>query len=343
MAELSVYLRTPSNWTGILKSPWMVSLLLLILVWVFDANGLLPVFWGAVQSFISTLPFIVFAVILVAYMKASGAETLIAGAFKGREVRMIFAAGAFGGLAPFCSCEVIPFVAAMLALGVPLSAIMAFWLASPLIDPPTLMITAAALGWPFAVAKAVSAVALGLMGGFAIKGLRGIGFFSDPLRPVAQGGCGCGTPGFVGRPHWKIWNDADRRGIFGREFITNAGFLAKWLFMAYVLEAMMIRYIPGEVIAGVLGGSGIGSIALSAAVGMPAYLNGYVAPPLLSGLMDQGMGAGAALAFMIAGSVSCIPAMAAVWSLVRPHVFAAYVALGFIGAVLAGLVFQAVL
>jgi uncharacterized membrane protein YraQ (UPF0718 family) len=50
---------------------------------------------------------------------------------------------------------------------------MAFWLSSPLIDPPTLLITAGALGWEFAIGKAVFAVALGLFGGalvaFAIR------------------------------------------------------------------------------------------------------------------------------------------------------------------------------
>ena len=54
------------------------------------------------------------------------------------------------------------------------------------------------------------------------------------------------------------------------------------------------------------------------------------------------MAPGAAMAFMTAGAVSCIPAMAAVWSLVRPQVFAAYVGFGLGGAILAGLVFSVV-
>ena len=62
---------------------------------------------------------------------------------------------------------------------------------------------------------------------------------------------------------------------------------------------------------------------------MPAYLNSYVAPPLLAGLTEQGMSAGAAMAFMVAGAVSSVPAMAAVWSLVRRGVFAAYLGSGF--------------
>jgi uncharacterized membrane protein YraQ (UPF0718 family) len=83
-------------------------------------------------------------------------------------------------------------------------------------------------------------------------------------------------------------------------------------------------------------------IAIAALVGMPAYLNSYVAPPLLAGLIDQGMSNGAAMAFMIAGAVSSIPAMAAVWSLVRRPVFAAYIGLGVSGAIVSGILFQMV-
>lgn len=48
---------------------------------------------------------------------------------------------------------------------------MAFWLSSPLIDPPSVPIAAAAVGWEFAVAMTVAAVAMGLMGGFAVMTL----------------------------------------------------------------------------------------------------------------------------------------------------------------------------
>jgi uncharacterized membrane protein YraQ (UPF0718 family) len=48
------------------------------------------------------------------------------------------------------------------------------------------------------------------------------------------------------------------------------------------------------------------------------------------------------MSFMIAGAVSSIPAMAAVWSLVRKPVFAAYLGLGVSGAIVSGIVFQMV-
>jgi uncharacterized membrane protein YraQ (UPF0718 family) len=88
--------------------------------------------------------------------------------------------------------------------------------------------------------------------------------------------------------------------------------LLKWLALAYVIEAIMLKYLPAEMIAGLLGGSGIWSIFLGALLSAPAYLNGYAAVPLVDAHLTQGMTQGAAMSFVIAGGVSCIPAPVAV-------------------------------
>ncbi|MDB9857918.1 permease [Amylibacter sp.] len=298
-------------------------------------------FWGVVRDTLtaigSTGIFIGFAVFMVAYLKASGAEGMVAEAFKGSPVRMVILAAMVGGLAPFCSCEVIPFVAALLAMRVPLAAVMAFWLASPIMDPPMFIITSSALGVDFAIAKTIAAVGFGLFGGFSVMALANTALFTDPLREDAnQGGCGCGTNPFTGKPVWAFWGESERLQTFYATMRDNAIFLLKWLTLAYVIEALMIRFVPAEWIAGVLGGDGFGPIVLGALVGGPAYLNGYAAAPLVAGLVDQGMSQGAAMSFMLAGSVSCIPAAIAVWALVKPRVFVAYLVLGFVGALIAG-------
>jgi uncharacterized membrane protein YraQ (UPF0718 family) len=54
------------------------------------------------------------------------------------------------------------------------------------------------------------------------------------------------------------------------------------------------------------------------------------------------MNPGAAMAFVIAGGVSSIPAAVAVWALVKPRVFAAYIVFALIGAFAAGLIWSAI-
>ena len=327
-----------------LDKAWIALIVILVLVAVLDRAQFWPTVTFATGALWHTAPFIAFAVLAVAYMKASGAETLLARAFEGRQARMIVLAALLGGLSPFCSCEVIPFIAAMLALGAPLGAVMAFWLASPLMDPAMFLITSGTLGWEFAIAKTVAAVSIGLMGGFATMLAAKSAVFVDPLRKAASGcgGCCSSDKPFEGRPVWKFWTDSARRETFGKTAMDNALFLLKWLALAYVIEALMLEYIPADLVARVLGGEGLIPIILGAVVGAPAYLNGYAAVPLVDALLAQGMTQGAAMSFVIAGGVSCIPAAIAVWALVKPRVFAAYIGYAVLGAVLAGAVWQAV-
>ncbi len=326
-----------------LDKVWVTIVAILAALAVFAPAQIWPTLLFTSKALLNTAPFIIFAVLAVAYMKATGAETLLAKAFEGNQVRMIVLAALLGGLSPFCSCEVIPFIAAMLALGAPLGAVMAFWLASPLMDPAMFLITSGELGWNFAIGKTVSAVGLGLFGGFATMLLARTVVFADPLRekPQVGGCCGVQKP-FEGKPVWMFWIEDNRTQVFRHNILENGHFLLKWLALAYVFESLMVRYIPAEKIADVLGGEGIGTIILGAVVGAPAYLNGYAAVPLVSGLLEKGMSDGAAMSFVVAGGVSSIPAAIAVWALVKPRVFAAYLGFAITGAVLAGLAWQAV-
>ncbi|SNR33683.1 permease [Puniceibacterium sediminis] len=326
-----------------LSKPWLAAALILAVIALLDNAQFWPTVGFTVTALWNTAPFILFAVLAVAYLKATGAESLLARAFEGRETRMILFAALLGGLSPFCSCEVIPFIAALLAVGAPLSAVMAFWLASPLMDPAMFLITSGTLGWDFAMAKTISAVGIGLLGGLGTMAFAQSPVFRDPLRAETPSGSCCGSrKPFRGVPVWRFWQEPERRAAFRETGVSNALFLVKWLTLAYVVEAVMIHYVPAEWIAGVLGGTGIMPILLGALVGAPAYLNGYAAVPLVDALLAQGMSQGAAMSFVIAGGVSCIPAALAVWALVRPRVFAAYLGFAVAGAVLAGLAWGAV-
>ncbi|MEM9268528.1 MAG: permease [Pseudomonadota bacterium] len=317
---------------------WLAFAVILAGVAVLTPQDFTTVFGIMLGALTNTAVFILFAVAAVAYMKASGAETLLAKAFTGAPVRMIVLGALAGGLSPFCSCEVIPFIAALLALGAPLAAVMAFWLASPLMDPAMFIITASALGLDFAVAKTVSAVGLGLLGGFGTLAFQNSAVFVDPLKArEAKGGCCGAKKPFQGEPVWAFWTEPARHQAFRESAIENGLFLLKWLALAYLIEALMIRHIPAELVATVLGGTGIGPVVLGALVGAPAYLNGYAAVPLMAGLLDQGMAPGAAMSFVLAGGVSSIPAAMAVWALVKPRVFAAYLGFALVGSILAGL------
>ena len=69
-------------------------------------------------------------------------------------------------------------------------------------------------------------------------------------------------------------------------------------------------------------------------------INGYAALPLVGGLSAQGMAPGGAMAFLIAGGVTSIPAAMAVWVLSRPQVFTLDITALLSGTFLVGLLYQ---
>ncbi|MDA7946343.1 MAG: permease [Hyphomicrobiaceae bacterium] len=320
---------------------WTATGLILLALALFDAKQFPASIEFLLTQIIHVLPFLALAIGLAAYAKASSADRLIAHAFSGHVVLMIIMAALLGGLSPFCSCGVIPLIAALLTMGVPLPAVMAFWLSSPLMDPSMFFLTVGTLGLTFALAKTAAAVGVGLMGGFAVLALGRSAVFANPLKPgIGDGGCGASAVRETKPIHWKFWHEKDRSLAFVQELSRSFLFLSKWLVLAFLLESLMIAYVPGEWIAQSLGHSGIGGIAIAALVGVPAYLNGYAALPLMSGLVDAGMDPGAAMAFLIAGGVSSFPAAIAVFALVKLPVFLSYLLLAFAGAVLSGALFS---
>ena len=321
---------------------WLATAAILGVVALFEpSQGATSIAFTS-RALLQTAPYLLLSIGVAAYASASDADGLVAKAFTGAPIVMIFVAAAFGGLSPFCSCGVIPLIAALLAMGVPLSAVMAFWLASPVIDPSMFALTVGVLGMEFAVAKTLAAIGLGVMGGFVTLALTRAGGFADPLREgVGNGGCGASSVRNPKPPVWAFWHEAERRAKFWRTSISTTLFLAKWLTLAFVLESLMIAFVPADLVASAVGGEGIGTALTATLVGVPAYLNGYAALPLVSGLVEQGMAPGAGLAFLVAGGVTSLPAAIAVWALAKRSVFVLYVALALTGSLASGLLFQA--
>lgn len=320
---------------------WLFSAALLTILLIFVPTLGATAASFAAKNLLSVAPFLTLSVGIAAYAGATGADGLIARAFTGSPTTMILIAATVGGLSPFCSCGVIPLIAALLAMGVPLSAVMAFWLASPVMDPSMFVLTTGVLGIEFAVAKTIAALGLGVLGGFAVHFLSRVGALVDPLRDgVGNGGCGGAKVRTVQPVVWKFWNDNARVAKFRHEGIKTTLFLGKWLTLAFILESLMLAWLPADLVARSLGGTGLAPIAIATLVGVPAYLNGYAALPLVGGLIGQGMAPGAGLAFLVAGGVSSLPAAIAVWALVKRQVFLLYIGLALIGSFASGLLFQ---
>lgn len=279
----------------------------------------------AAWSLLGMAPVIVAAVLFSALVRASGADGLLSRAFATRGGTAIALSAALGAITPICGIGVLPIVAGLLGAGVPLAPVMAFWLASPVTDPGMLTITAGTLGLPFAAGKTAFAGLIGVIGGAATAALVRAGAFAAPLRGRALRACE--TAGGERGLRLRFWREPDRRALFRRDAQDAAALILKWLTVAFLLEGLLRQHVPAEMVAEVVGQGNEWAIPLAVALGAPIYLDGYAALPLVRGLMDMGMTPGAAMAFLIAGAVTSLYASVAVFALVRPTVFAWYLAL----------------
>ena len=329
------------RWANEIDRVWFTSALIFATIAVVAPSQSASTALFTVNALVDIALFLFFAIAVAAYAKGSGADSLIARAFKGRMSAMILLAAVFGGLSPFCSCGVIPLIAALLSMGVPIPAVMAFWLSSPLMDPSKFVIASGTLGFDFALALTFAAVGLGLIGGFVTRLAMAYGAFLTPLREGIGNNSCCKNSALEEKTiNWKFWAEPARRRAFKKECLETSLFLLKWLTLAFLLESLMIAYVPAEYIAKFLGAESTWAIPLAAIVGVPAYLNPFAAVPLIDGLINMGVTPGAGMAFLVAGAVTSLPAAIAVFALVKKELFGWYIFLALLGALGAGLIFQ---
>ncbi len=298
-------------------------------------------------SFLSIWPYLILTIPLAVVVQASGAGSFINKIFSKNPAVSIVLATVAGGISPFCSCSVIPVIASLLMGGVPLAPVMSFWIASPSMDPETFLLSVSTIGWRLSVWRIGSIAMIGILAGFIThlavnKGLLGktpivtTGSAAASFRQgmtEANNNCGScktstGADSFYSRILKKTWK--------------ASVMIIKFMAIAFFFNALIVYYVPGEFITGIIGGSSSFAVIIAALTGIPAYTSNLTALPLTGGLLDLGMDPGAALAFLIAGPTTTLPALMAVWGIVNRRTFILYVSLSLTGALLAGYVYNLV-
>ncbi|MEM7320204.1 MAG: permease [Pseudomonadota bacterium] len=285
-------------------------------------------------------PLIIPGVMLSAWITASGASDRVADVFHGRTLISVVSATMIGALLPVCGITVLPLMASLLAGGVPLAPVMAFWLASPITGPAMLSATVATLGWEFAAGKTAAAVMLGLLGGGVTSVFSSRDWVLSPLRSnsiVGTLGPGCGqcvssTPGFRA---W-IWTDAVRRRRFFAECRSVSRLILLVLIPAFTAEHLLNAWLKPGAVTGYLGDTNAFAVPFAVLVGGPAYIDGYAALPLTRTLLDHGMSPAAAMAFLVSGGVVSVWGALAIFPVLRFKPFCLYLILAAIGSMLSG-------
>lgn len=324
------------------RTIWYGGLAAALLVFALWQDHVLPasafVFWGLV----TVAPIVVPGIILAAWIIASGADSHIARAFEGRTLPAVLAASMIGAITPVCGVTVLPLMAGLLAAGLPLAPIMAFWLSSPITDPAMLATTAATLGPAFALGKTVAAFGLGVFGGTVTALFAKRPWAQQSLRKTGLVRRLSDARGAGNRPAFdpRVWQGAERRESFLRQCRATTRLILICLIPAFAAEyALNAALTPGS-LAQYVGDNTWWAIPVAVFVGAPAYIDGYAALPLTRGLIDNGMAPGAAMAFLISGGVVSIWGALAIAPVLKLKPFALYLGLAIMGSLASGYIFQ---
>lgn len=255
----------------------------------------------------------------------------------------IFVATGAGLFSPLCSCGILPVVVSLIFGGVPLAPVFALLITSPLMSPDALLITAGALGRDFAAGKLLSAAAVGLAGGFLVLFLQRKGWIEGEGllgkdRPDIREKCLEGADPDDPRRGYEV--EVNRWWYFTLMVKDMGWLIGRYLLLAIVIEAAIVAFIPVEWVRFLVGRSGLSSVVMATLAGVPLPLPQVAAVPVLHGLLEQGMDRGAAMAFLISGPVTSIPALVLLTSIFQRPVLKLYLALSLAGAVLFGAIFQ---
>jgi uncharacterized protein len=131
---------------------------------------------------VELLPWFFVAILIAAAVDLLCLDIVARRSFRRHGLLGILFTTCIGAFSPFCSFTVIPLIRKLLRGGVPLSAVMAFWIASPAMDPPIFAMTAAKIGLPLATARLLGALALSVGGGLVVLLLDRRGTFRQVLR-----------------------------------------------------------------------------------------------------------------------------------------------------------------
>ncbi len=125
-----------------------------------------------------------------------------------------------------------------------------------------------------------------------------------------------------------------------KEIMKAVLIVTKFMGFAFLVTALITFYLPENLINGIISVRPSVQVVLATLIGIPMYTSNITALPVAGGLIDLGMNKGAALAFLIAGATTTLPAMIAVLGITKRRVFLLYLSFSLFGALLAGFCFN---
>jgi hypothetical protein len=235
---------------------------------------------------------------------------------------------------PLCSCGVIPAGLGLKKDGASNGAVVGFLISTPQTGVDSILVSAAFLGWPFAIFKVAAAAVTGWVGGALTDVVDGATL--EP--PPAQHHC-CSKP----RPGLK----PETRDRSARAAVLHAVDLLRsiwgWLIVGVLASAVISTFVPPAVIGSAAQYGLAATLGLALAIALPIYVCATASVPIAAALVAGGLPAGAALVFLMAGPATNVATVGAVGRTLGRRTLAVYLGTIIVGSVGLAYAFDSIL
>jgi hypothetical protein len=210
---------------------------------------------------------------------------------------------------PLCSCGVIPTALGLRKAGASKGATTSFMISTPQTGVDSILVSAAFLGWPFALFKLAAAFITGVVGGVLVNR------FTPAPKDQAVSGATDLDP--VGRDRGLV--GAVRYAVF-----DLLGAIDTWLVAGVVVAAAITTLVPADFFVDRSWSQGLLGMLVVLTISLPLYVCTTASVPIAASLIAAGMPAGSALVFLMAGPATNVATIGAVFRTLGATVLGLY-------------------
>ena len=223
---------------------------------------------------------------------------------------------------PLCSCGVIPAGLGLKKSGASDGAAVGFLISTPQTGVDSVLVSAAFLGWPFAIFKLAAAGVTGLIGGVLTAQLGGP---RHELDSAAE-------------------QDASDEHSSLAAGLSHADVLIQsiwgWLAVGIIVSAAITTFLPANTLSSWTAWGPVVTMVAVLVVSLPLYVCATASVPIAASLVAGGMPTGAALVFLMAGPASNVATIGAILKGFGPRILTIYLTTIIAGSIGLGILFD---
>jgi uncharacterized protein len=202
-----------------------------------------------------------------------------------------FMGAIFGTITPFCSCSSIPLFIGFLQARIPLGVTFSFLITSPLVNEVAIVLFLGLFGWKITVLYVISAVILGMVGGFILGKLKLEKYVASYIWDMKSQKMDLEKEKIPFRKLLKIFWDE------GFEITKK---ITPYVLIGIAVGAAIHGFIPTGFFEKYITEGNILAVPIATILAVPMYANSVGVIPIIQSLVEKGIPLGTALSFMMA-------------------------------------------